>query len=199
MNKKLLDIMKVKCKDMGLSQASLEKIAEIASDGLKEEATEEELNERFTKYEPILKTMQSEATRWAQNKQVPPPPTQVPPPPKPDEAEPWKAYIDEIEKKHSQTLQTQTEVITKLQSQLAEGERKSTIAEEMKKLGLTQKDMEFVTVPADANIAEYLGKYKQSLIDRGLEPQSTEVAAEVRNKAENDMAEAMLKQFSVEV
>lgn len=199
MNKKLLDIMKVKCKDMGLSQASLEKIAEIASDGLKEEATEEELNERFTKYEPILKTMQSEATRWAQSKQAPPPPTQVPPQPKLDEAEPWKAYIDEIEKKYSQTLQTQTEVITKLQSQLAEGERKSTIAEEMKKLGLTQKDMEFVTVPADANIAEYLGKYKQSLIDRGLKPQSTEVAAEVRNKAENDMAEAMLKQFSVEV
>lgn len=199
MNKKLLENLKAKCKDMGLSEAALEQIAGIASNGLEETATDEAIEERAKQYVPILQAMQGEATRWAQKKQEPPtPPT---PPartqPKPDEAEPWKAAIAEIEKKYAGVMETQNNTIAELQAKLAASERTGVIAAAMKKLGLTEADMEFVSIPADANIDEYLGKYKQSLVNRGLKPADPNASKEAKDKAESDMADAMLKQFSV--
>lgn len=199
MNKKLLENLKAKCKDMGLSEAALEQIAGIASNGLEETATDEAIEERAKQYVPILQAMQGEATRWAQKKQEPPtPPTPpAPPQPKPDEAEPWKAAIAEIEKKYAGVMETQNTTIAELQKKLAASERTGVIAAEMKKLGLTEADMEFVSIPADANISEYLGKYKQSLVNRGLKPADPNTSKEAKDKAESDMADAMLKQFSV--
>ena len=199
MNKKLLENLKAKCKDMGLSEAALEQIAGIASNGLEDTATDEAIEERAKQYVPILQAMQGEATRWAQKKQEPPtPPTPpAPPQPKPDEAEPWKAAIAEIEKKYAGVMETQNPTIAELQKKLAASERTGVIAAEMKKLGLTEADMEFVSIPADANISEYLGKYKQSLVNRGLKPADPNTSKEAKDKAESDMADAMLKQFSV--
>jgi hypothetical protein len=199
MNKKLLENLKAKCKDMGLSEAALEQIAGIASNGLEETATDEAIEERAKQYVPILQAMQGEATRWAQKKQEPPtPPTPpAPPQPKPDEAEPWKAALAEMEKKYAGVVETQNTTIAELQKKLAASERTGVIAAEMKKLGLTEADMEFVSIPADANISEYLGKYKQSLVNRGLKPADPNTSKEAKDKAESDMADAMLKQFSV--
>ena len=199
MNKKLLENLKAKCKDMGLSEAALEQIAGIASNGLEETATDEAIEERAKQYVPILQAMQGEATRWAQKKQEPPtPPTPpAPPQPKPNEAEPWKAAIAEIEKKYAGVMETQNNTIAELQAKLAASERTGVIAAAMKKLGLTEADMEFVSIPADANIDEYLGKYKQSLVNRGLKPADPNASKEAKDKAESDMADAMLKQFSV--
>lgn len=199
MNKKLLENLKAKCKDMGLSEAALEQIAGIASNGLEETATDEAIEERAKQYVPILQAMQGEATRWAQKKQEPPtPPTPpAPPQPKPDEAEPWKAAIAEIEKKYAGVMETKNNTIAELQAKLAASERTGVIAAAMKKLGLTEADMEFVSIPADANIDEYLGKYKQSLVNRGLKPADPNASKEAKDKAESDMADAMLKQFSV--
>lgn len=200
MNKKLLENLKAKCKDMGLSEAALEQIAGIASNGLEETATDEAIEERAKQYVPILQAMQGEATRWAQkNKQEPltPPTPPAPPQPKLDEAEPWKAAIAEIEKKYAGVMETQNTTIQELQAKLAASERTGVIAAAMKKLGLTEADMEFVSIPADANIDEYLGKYKQSLVNRGLKPADPNASKEAKDKAESDMADAMLKQFSV--
>lgn len=200
MNKKLLENLKAKCKDMGLSEAALEQIAGIASNGLEETATDEAIEERAKQYVPILQAMQGEATRWAQkNKQEPPTPPTPPAPPQPklDEAEPWKAAIAEIEKKYAGVIETQNTTIKELQAKLAASERTGVIAAAMKKLGLTEADMEFVSIPADANIDEYLGKYKQSLVNRGLKPADPNASKEAKDKAESDMADAMLKQFSV--
>ena len=199
MNNKLLENLKAKCKDMGLSEAALEQIAGIASNGLEETATDEAIEERAKQYVPILQAMQGEATRWAQKKQEPPtPPTPpAPPQPKPDEAEPWKAALAEMEKKYAGVVETQNTTIAELQKKLAASERTGVIAAEMKKLGLTEADMEFVSIPADANISEYLGKYKQRLVNRGLKPADPNTSKEAKDKAESDMADAMLKQFSV--
>ena len=200
MNKKLLENLKAKCKDMGLSEAALEQIAGIASNGLEETATDEAIEERAKQYVPILQAMQGEATRWAQkNKQEPPTPPTPPAPPQPklDEAEPWKAAIAEIEKKYAGVMETQNTTIKELQAKLAASERTGVIAAAMKKLGLTEADMEFGSIPADANIDEYLGKYKQSLVNRGLKPADPNASKEAKDKAESDMADAMLKQFSV--
>ena len=199
MNKKLLENLKAKCKDMGLSDAALEQIAGIASNGLDEAATDEAIEERAKQYVPIMQAMQGEATRWAQKKQEPPtPPTPpTPPQPKPNEAEPWKAAIEEAQKQYAEALKKQGDTIATLEAKLAQSERTGVIAAACKKLGLTDADMEFVSIPADANVEEYLGKYKQNLVNRGLKRADPNVTKEAKAKAESEMAEAMLKQFSV--
>ena len=95
------------------------------------------------------------------------------------------------------TIELQNATITQLQTKLTGNEREATIKAEMAKLGLTDADMEFVTVPSDANIGEYLGKFKQSLVNRGLKPVDTQVSRETKDKANADLAAEMLKSFTV--
>ena len=198
MNKKLFDLLVAKCKDMGLSDGAVQQIAGIASNGLDDNAQDEEIEQRANQYLPVLQEMQREATRWAQKKQVPPTPPNQLTPPKPNEDEPWRAALEEMQNNYAKTLKEQNETIAKLQNQLAAGERDAIIKAEMKKLGLTSADMEFITIPADAKVDEYLSKYKQSLVNRGLKPADDTATNEQKDKAESDMAAAMLKQFSVE-
>ncbi|SUC37467.1 hypothetical protein [Prevotella pallens] len=192
MNKKLLELLVAKCKDMGLSEESIQKIAGIASNGLADDATDEAIETRANEFLPVLKTMQGEATRWAQNKN-----------PKQQQQQEEKlneASIEAIIKKVTENLSTKIEeqntVIGNLQKQLGESQRNVVIASEMQKLGLTEADMEFVTIPADVNVGEYLGKYKQSLVDRGLKPVDSSVSKEEREKAESDLAETMLSEYA---
>ena len=201
MHKKLLEKLTAKCKDMGLSAESIQQIAEVASNGLADDATDEDVEARANQFVPALKTMQGEATRWvnAKNKPSQQQQQQQQQQPKPKEADDVvQAVLAAMEEKYGTQLKTQADTITSLQEKLATGERKALIAGAMKRLGLTEKDMEFVSVPADANVDEYLGKYKQNLVDRGLKPADSNVSQEAKTKAESDMADAMLKQFGVE-
>lgn len=201
MHKKLLEKLTAKCKDMGLSAESIQQIAEVASNGLADDATDEDVEARANQFVPVLKTMQGEATRWvnAKNKPSQQQQQQQQQQPKPKEADDVvQAVLAAMEEKYGTQLKTQADTITSLQEKLATGERKALIAGAMKRLGLTEKDMEFVSVPADANVDEYLGKYKQNLVDRGLKPADSNVSQEAKTKAESDMADAMLKQFGVE-
>ena len=198
MHKKLLEKLTAKCKDMGLSTESIQQIAEVASNGLADDAADEDVEARANQYEPVLKAMQGEATRWAQKKQQPKP-TDPPTDPKPKEADDLVAQVvAQMEAKYGTQFQSQQDTINKLQQQLADSQRTHVIGAAMKKLGLTDKDMEFITVPADANVDEWLGKYKQSLVDRGLKPDDPNVFKEAKDKAEGELAEIMLKQFGVE-
>lgn len=199
MHKKLLENMTAKCKDMGLSAESIQQIAEVASNGLADDATDADIEARANQFLPVLKTMQGEATRWVNakkpaNQQQ----QQQQPQPKPNEDDVVTKALAAMEAKYGNQLKTQNDTITQLQQQLAQGQRSAEIAAAMKQLGLTDKDMEFVTVPADANVTEYLGKYKQSLVDRGLKPADQNVQQEAKDKAESDLAEAMLKQFGMD-
>lgn len=190
MNKKLLQVLEAKCTDMGLSKDSIQQIATVASNGLAEDATDEAIEQRANEYLPVLKTMQAEATRWAQGKKPVTPPA-TPPTPKPHEAE-VDAIVEAVTAKFQAKFDEQATTITQLQAQLAKSERGNLIASETKKLGLTEADMEFVTIPEDADVADYLGRYKQSLVDRGLKPADKNVTAEQRKQQETELAKELL-------
>lgn len=195
-NKKLLQMLMGKSKDLGLDAKAIEEIAGIASNGLGDNPTDEAVTNAANLYFPVLQTMQKEATRWAQkrNPNVTDPPT----PPKPNEAgEELKAVVAELLAPLKTTIEQQNATITQLQTKLTGNEREATIKAEMAKLGLTDADMEFVTVPSDANIGEYLGKFKQSLVNRGLKPVDTQVSRETKDKANADLVAEMLKSFTV--
>lgn len=60
------------------------------------------------------------------------------------------------------------EKIESLETEKHQGDRKTAISNAMKKLGLTEDEMQFVTVPEDKEPEEYLTGYKQHLITKGL-------------------------------
>ena len=176
-NQKLLQALISKCKDMGLSEESIQAIAGIASEGLTDGSTDEEIEARANLFLPACKTMQGEATRWAQKAKGTQTPPQTPPETKPNnEAGLEEKILAKLEEKYGG-------VITQLQKQLNDSQRNSTISAEMQKLGLTTEDMEFITVPSDANVPEFLGKVKQSLVNRGLKPADTSVTKDTKIQA----------------
>lgn len=202
--KKLLALMTAKCggettlKNMGLSEKFIEEIAGIASNGLTDAATDEEIEARANLFSPMLKTTQGEATRWAQAKQEPPVPPTPPVPPNPLEGGDWKKALEDFQKTFAEQMETKYgKTITELQTQLQSKERDATITAEMTRLGLTATDMEFVTVPSDANVPEFLGKVKQSLVNRGLKPADPNVSKETKEKANTDFADALMSQYAV--
>lgn len=195
MNKKLLQVLEAKCTDMGLSKDSIQQIATVASNGLAEDATDEAIEQRANEYLPVFKTMQAEATRWAQGKKPNTPPATATAK-KPNEAD-VDAIVEAVTAKLQTKLDEQAATINQLSAQLAKSERGNLIASETKKLGLTEADMEFVTIPEDADVAEYLGRYKQSLVDRGLKPADKNVTAEQKQQQETELAKELLAECEV--
>lgn len=81
---------------------------------------------------------------------------------------------DELDKyinsKLEAAIKPYKEKIETLESEKHQGDRQTAISIAMKKLGLTEDEMQFVTVPEDKDPEEYLTGYKQHLITKGLKP-----------------------------
>lgn len=81
---------------------------------------------------------------------------------------------DELDKyinsKLEAAIKPYKEKIETLESEKHQGDRQTAISNAMKKLGLTEDEMQFVTVPEDKDPEEYLTGYKQHLITKGLKP-----------------------------
>nr|DAT49648.1 MAG TPA: hypothetical protein [Bacteriophage sp.] len=107
------------------------------------------------------------------------------------------AIVEAVTAKFQTKFDEQAATITQLQAQLTKSERGNLIASEAKKLGLNEADMEFVTIPDDADVAEYLGRYKQSLVNRGLKPAETTVTAEQKQQQETELAKELLAECEV--
>lgn len=74
-----------------------------------------------------------------------------------------KSKIDEAIKPYKEKVET-------LETEKHQSVRQTAISNAMKKLGLTEEEMQFVTVPEDKDPEEYLTGYKQHLITKGLKP-----------------------------
>ncbi|MEY8608454.1 hypothetical protein AALM74_04650 [Parabacteroides segnis] len=96
--------------------------------------------------------------------------------------EKWKPYQQEIET---------------YKAEKAKSERQILITSKAKELGLTDSDMEFVTVPEGKDVSEFLTGYKQSLINRGLKPAESEGAQVGDEQVQNAVADDWLGSLTV--
>lgn len=96
--------------------------------------------------------------------------------------EKWKPYQQKIEA---------------YEAEKAKSERQTLITSKAKELGLTDSDMEFVTVPEDKDVSEFLTGYKQSLINRGLKPAESEGAQVGDEQVQNAVADDWLGSLTV--
>lgn len=78
------------------------------------------------------------------------------------------------------------------ETERAKLERQTTIASVMKELGLSEDEMQFVTVPEDKDPKEYLTGYKQHLINKGLKPKTAEGAQVSDDLANKTVADGWL-------
>lgn len=96
--------------------------------------------------------------------------------------EKWKPYQQEIDNYKAEKAKT---------------ERQALITSKAKELGLTDDDMEFVTVPEGKDVSEFLTGYKQSLINRGLKPAESEGAQVGDEQVQNAVADDWLGSLTV--
>lgn len=78
------------------------------------------------------------------------------------------------------------------EAERTKSERQTTIANVMKELGLSEDEMQFVTVPEDKDPKEYLTGYKQHLINKGLKPKTAEGAQVSDDLANKTVADGWL-------
>ena len=69
MKKKLLTLLTSKCKDMGLTEKALGELVELGSEGLADDASDEDIAKKVDSLVPFAKAMQAEITRKTQKKQ----------------------------------------------------------------------------------------------------------------------------------
>lgn len=169
MNEKIKRLMSEKCKDFGLTDKAIDDLARIASEGIEENASDEDVANKVDSIVPLAKAMQAEITRKTQ-KQKPAPN------PKPkDEGKGGEDEEDEQVPNWAKKLQTEITELRKENENLKKQDeakaRQSSIAAKAKELGIPEFLMKRVHIADDADYEKELKDYKQELVNAKLMPE----------------------------
>lgn len=168
MNKKLLTALQTKCKDFGLTDNAIEDLCKTGSEGLADDASDEDIEKKADSLVPFARMMQGEVTRKAQKKS----PKDQPKPNSGDgdkggeseEPDWFKTYRAEQEKK----LAAITAENEKLKSERSKSERDALIAKTAEELGIPSFLMKRISLAEDADVKKELTEYKQELVNNKL-------------------------------
>ncbi len=163
MNKKLLEKLQDKCKDFGLSEKAIEDLAELGSDGLTDETSDEDIEKKADSLVPTAKLLQAEVTRKAQKRTTTPPKTVE----NSDEEPDWFKNYKEQQEKQMQELRNENAA---MKAEKSKAERGAAIAAKAKELGIPDLMMKHFSIADDADIEKALTEYKQDLITSKLMP-----------------------------
>lgn len=171
MNKKLRAALAIKCNDMGLTDKAIDELAKIGSEGLADDVSDEEINQKVDLLVPYAKAMQGEITRKTRGTQSTTKQSAkgngeedgegVEGDNVPDWFKSQMKGFDERLKK----LQEENE---SLKAEKARNQRQNEIAERAKKLGIPDYLMKRVSFADDADLDKELAEYKQELVTNNL-------------------------------
>ena len=184
MNEKLFKAITERCKDMGLTSKAIKEYAERASEGLAEDATDEDIEKVVDSVAAFAKITQGEITRKTRKMQTQP---------KPNEGEGEGASLEAtvqamLEKqlgginKKIADLESENQ---QLKAEKAKGERSAAIAKKAKELGIPSALVRHLAIADDADIDKALEQVKQDLVNGSLMPK--EAASEIGAKAKEQM------------
>lgn len=214
MNKKLFDLLKAKCKDMGLSEKAIEEAATAASEGITDQSTDSEIEAKANQTTAFLKITQGEATRWAQTAKQKAEEEAKKKGPDSEEAkkqaeaeakkkeaeeaaknepEYFKLYKKQIEEKLT-ALQSENNT---LKSEKSKGDRQTQIKEIAAKLKIPEWMMKRVSVPDDADLNQFFADIKQDLVTQNLMPVDATESQSSKDKATKEFADNLLKEVEV--
>lgn len=166
MNTKLREFLAEKCKKFGLGKKALDDLAEQGSQGLADDSSDEDIEEKADSLVPFAKAMQAEITRRVnreisarQSKREDGDDENQPADDMPEWAKGFKAQLDALTKENAQ-----------LKAEKAQSERQSAIAAKAKELGIPQFLMKNYAIADDADIEKTLTEFKQELVNNSLMP-----------------------------
>lgn len=203
MNNKLLNVLQDKCKDFGLTDKAIEELAESASEGLNDDASDEDIEGVADSLIPTAKIIQGEITRKTR-KQTPKPKT------KPntdgdgdgdgegdgDEDEDGKnppSWFRKYKKQNDKAIKALQDENAALKAEKAKGERQTAITLKAKELGIPDFLMKRFSIADDADIEKELKEYKQDLVTNKLMPAEKADILSSSQKAMEDDADAWAK------
>lgn len=165
MNKRLREALSLKCKDMGLTDKALDDLAKLGSEGLADDASDEDINKKVDLLVPYAKAMQGEITRKTRGSQSATKKKGEGGDDSDDNVPDWfrsqmKGFDERLQK-----LQEENEA---LKTEKAKSQRQAEIAEKAKKLGIPDYLMKRVSFADDADLDKELAEYKQELVTNNL-------------------------------
>ena len=170
MKKKFLKVLQAKCKDFGLTDKALDELSELGSQGLNDDASDEDIEKAADLLVPFAKAMQGEITRKTRKQ-----PSGSDEPGKGangDEGNDSKAALAAMIAEQLSPLKTQLDALKKendtLKAEKSRSERQALIAEKAKKLGIPDYLMKRVSFADDADLDKELAEYKQELVNNNL-------------------------------
>lgn len=170
MKTKLLEQLKVKCKDFGLTKKALEELTELGATGLKEDSTDEEIAAKADSLVPFAKTMQGEITRKTMKSSA----KQSEKSSEEEDGEGNGEGNKDETPEWAKSLMTRLDALEKENTSLKEekkaNERASVIADKAKQLGIPEFMVKRLHIADDADIDAELASFKQDLVSNSLMP-----------------------------
>ena len=172
MKKKFKAALSLKCKDMGLTDKALDELTDLGSEGLADDASDEDINAKVDLLVPYAKAMRGEITRKTRKPQQPKPSA------KKGEGEEEGGnggenvpeWFKSQMKGYDEKLQKLQEENNTLKAEKEKNKRLSEITEKAKKLGIPDYLMKRVSFADDADLDKELADYKQELVTNNLMP-----------------------------
>ena len=184
MNEKIKRLMSEKCKDFGLTDKAIDDLAKIASEGIDENTSDEEVTKKVDSLVPLAKAMQAEITRKTQKQKPTPKPKEEGKGGEDDEDDDVPNWAKRLQSEISE-LRKENESLKKQDEAKA---RQSSIAAKAKELGIPEFLMKRVSIADDADFEKELTDYKQELVNAKLMP--AESAGERGSSEEQNRQEA---------
>ena len=191
MKKKLLKALSERCKDMGLTSKALDELVEIGSEGLATDASDEDIDKSAIALARYAKLTQAEITRKTSGKRTKSQSQNAQSGNEGDEgddnttaANDIQAMIDARFKKYDERVLALESENAALKKEKAQAERRATIAEKAKKLGIPDYLVRRMSFADDADIDKELETVRQEMVNDNLMPKS---AAHESGKIEEAM------------
>lgn len=174
MKKKLLTLLTGKCKDMGLTEKALGELVELGSEGLSDDAYDEDIAKKVDSLVPYAKAMQAEITRKTKKKQSTTKQSTEDGEGEGEGEDKGGNDVHEWFKAEMQKRDKQISDLIKENETLKSNETKKSrseqIAAKAKELGIPDFLMKRFSIADDADIEKELTEYAQDLVNNKLMP-----------------------------
>lgn len=172
MKKKFIKLLSEKCKDMGLTSKALEELSELGSEGLADDASDEDITAKVDLLVPFAKSMQAEITRKtrSQKSKSTKPQSNGEGGDEGDGGDDVPEWFKKQMQSYDSRLQALQDENDALKAEKAKSTRDAEIAAKAKKLGIPEYLMKRVSFAEDADIDKELADYKQELVNNNLVP-----------------------------
>lgn len=177
MKKKLLTLLTSKCKDMGLTEKALGELVELGSEGLADDASDEDIEKKVDSLVPFAKAMQAEITRKTRKPQSTTKQSTEDGDGDGEGEEKGNENVPEWFKSEMKKRDEQIANLVKENENLKAVESKKSRAEQIaakaKSLNIPDFLMENFSIADDADIDKVLTEFAQKLVNNKLMPKDT--------------------------